>query len=308
MMKKYVIFAAAAGMSSMMMVTGAFGAPKGTGKETLKIEITTERLDDVLSVTPLNEAAKKFLSDYKIKDDDLDDVIEELADKMIAEGYLGKKQGNNIRITVKDDRLTKEEKDRAAKLIETYLDERHLDARIAADRITVEDKLKRKAEEYKISAGKMYVIHEIRNKNDRLSEKEMASMDMKDLMRLADENDIDFDALDDIYDDFDDDWFDDDRDDDDRDDDDRDDDDRYDDDRYDDDRDDDDRYDDDRYDDDRDDDDRYDDDRDDDDRDDDDRDDDDHDDDRYDDDRDDDHDDDDHDDDRYDDDHDRDDD
>ena len=269
MMKKYVIFAAAVGMSSMMMATGVFGATKDAGKETVKIEIKTEHLDDVLSVTPVNDAAKKLLSDYRITDDDLDDVIKELADKMVAEGYLGKKYGNNIHITVKDDRAAKEERDQVNKLIETYLDERHLDARIAADRVTVEERLKRKAEEYKISAGKMYVIHEIRNKNDRLSEKEMASMDMEDLMWMAKENGVNFDVMEDIYDDFDDDWFDDDRYDDNRYDDDRYDDDRYDDDRYDDDR-----YDDDRYDDDRHDDDRYDDDDDDDDDDDNDRDDD----------------------------------
>lgn len=256
MMKKYAAFAAMVCVCSTMMVTGAFGAVKDAGKERVRIVVETEWLDDVLEVTPVNDGAKRFLSGYKIKEDTLDDVVRELADKMIADGYLGRKDGNNIRITVRDSKVTKEEKTRANESIADYLDERHLEARMAEDKITVEERLKRKAAEYQISVGKMYIIHEIRIKNDRLSEKEMAAMDMDDLMRMAKENGVRFDDMDDVYDDFDDDWYDDD--------DDRYDDDRYDDDRYDHDRDDDDRYDDDRYDHDRDDDDRDDDDDDDD--------------------------------------------
>lgn len=255
MMKKCVVFAAAVSMCSMMMVSSVLGATVDKAKEKVKIQIKTEYLHDVISVNSVNDGAKKFLSGYKIKEDTLDDVVEELADKLIADGYLGKKYGNNIRITVKDSKVTEAKREQVNKAIADYLDERHLDARIAADKVTVEEQLKRKAAEYKISAGKMYIIHEIRIKNSRLSEKEMAAMDMDDLMRMAKENGVSFDAMEDVYDDFDDDWYDDERyDDDDRydrddDDDDRDDDD---DDRYDDDdrhdRDDDDDDDDDRHD------------------------------------------------------------
>ena len=47
------------------------------------IEIQTNRLDKVVSLKASNADAKKLLEGYKLTDRDLDDVIEDLVDRMI---------------------------------------------------------------------------------------------------------------------------------------------------------------------------------------------------------------------------------
>lgn len=276
------------------------------------IEIRTNRLDQVVSVKAVNDDAKELLKDYKLTDHDLEDVLEDMVDLLEGGGYFHNKDKNDILVTVKDGKAADDTVKRVNAFLEDYMERCQLDTRILDQKIDFDEEIRKAAEKYHVSEGKMALIERLLDGDRTLTAGELAGMRISSLLLYAKEHNISLDTLEDRLDEAneyyrynslealeeeidrmereDDDRYDD-REDDDRYDDDRDDDDRYDDDRDDGDRDDDDRYDGDR------DDDRYDDDRDDGDRDDD-RDDDDRYDDDWDDDRDDDHDDHDYDDDR----------
>ena len=277
------------------------------------IEIRTNRLDQVVSVKAVNDDAKELLKGYKLTDHDLEDVLEDMVDLLEDGGYFHNKDKNDILVTVKDGKAADDTVKRVNAFLEDYMERCQLDTRILDQKIDFDEEIRKAAEKYHVSEGKMALIERLLDGDRTLTAGELAGMRISSLLLYAKEHNISLDTLEDrlaeaneyyrynsleaLEEEID--RME--REDDDREDDDRDDDDRYDDDwdddREDDDRDDDDRYDDDRYDDDRYDDD-WDDDREDDDRDDGDRDDDDRDDDRDDDDRDDDHDDHDYDDDR----------
>lgn len=277
------------------------------------IEIRTNRLDQVVSVKAVNDDAKELLKGYKLTDHDLEDVLEDMVDLLEDGGYFHNKDKNDILVTVKDGKAADDTVKRVNAFLEDYMERCQLDTRILDQKIDFDEEIRKAAEKYHVSEGKMALIERLLDGDRTLTAGELAGMRISSLLLYAKEHNISLDTLEDRLDEANEyyrynslealeeeiDRME--REDDDREDDDRDDDDRYDDDwdddREDDDRDDDDRYDDDRYDDDRYDDD-WDDDREDDDRDDGDRDDDDRDDDRDDDDRDDDHDDHDYDDDR----------
>ena len=277
------------------------------------IEIRTNRLDQVVSVKAVNDDAKELLKGYKLTDHDLEDVLEDMVDLLEDGGYFHNKDKNDILVTVKDGKAADDTVKRVNAFLEDYMERCQLDTRILDQKIDFDEEIRKAAEKYHVSEGKMALIERLLDGDRTLTAGELAGMRISSLLLYAKEHNISLDTLEDRLDEANEyyrynslealeeeiDRME--REDDDREDDDRDDDDRYDDDwdddREDDDRDDDDRYDDDRYDDDRYDDD-WDDDREDDDRDDGDRDDDDRDDDRDDDDRDADHDDHDYDDDR----------
>lgn len=267
------------------------------------IEIRTNRLDQVVSVKAVNDDAKELLKGYKLTDHDLEDVLEDMVDLLEDGGYFHNKDKNDILVTVKDGKAADDTVKRVNAFLEDYMERCQLDTRILDQKIDFDEEIRKAAEKYHVSEGKMALIERLLDGDRTLTAGELAGMRISSLLLYAKEHNISLDTLEDRLDEAneyyrynslealeeeidrmereDDDRYDD-REDDDRYDDDRDDDDRNDDDRYDDDRDDDDRYDGDR------DDDRYDDDRDDD-RDDDDRDDgwdDHHDDDDHDDDRD----------------------
>lgn len=309
-------------MGAAALTLGAVGfyflAPSGYVALDLNpsIEIRTNRLDQVVSVKAVNDDAKELLKGYKLTDHDLEDVLEDMVDLLEDGGYFHNKDKNDILVTVKDGKAADDTVKRVNAFLEDYMERCQLDTRILDQKIDFDEEIRKAAEKYHVSEGKMALIERLLDGDRTLTAGELAGMRISSLLLYAKEHNISLDTLEDRLDEANEyyrynslealeeeiDRME--REDDEREDDDRDDGDRYDDDRddgdWDDDRDDDDRYDgdrdDDRYDDDRDDGDR-DDDRDDDnrydgDRDDDDRYDDDWDDDRDDDDRDDDYDDD----------------
>lgn len=272
-------------LGAAVLTLGAVGfyflAPSGYVALDLNpsIEIRTNRLDQVVSVKGVNDDAKELLKDYKLTDHDLEDVLEDMVDLLDDGGYFHNRDKNDILVTVKDGEAADGTVKRVNAFLEDYMERCQIDTRILDQKIDFDEEIRKAAEKYHVSEGKMALIERLLDGDRTLTAEELAGMRISSLLLYAKEHDISLDTLEDRLDEANEyyqynrlealeeeiDRME--REEDDRgDDDDRDDDDRDDDDRYDDDRDDDDRYDDDRYDDDRGDDDRDDDDRDDDDR------------------------------------------
>lgn len=172
------------------------------------IELVTNRLDEVIEINPLNDDAEALLEDYSQSDKDLEDVVNDLVDRMILTGYISGGQDNLVMITVQDNQANEALVDRVNKMIAAFLENKQIEATIVNKRLDVaRDELNKDG----ISSGKLAVIETLLADDDRLSREELSQMKVSELVAVAKALDLRpstlFDAvLDD--DDFDDDDFD----------------------------------------------------------------------------------------------------
>lgn len=172
------------------------------------IELVTNRLDDVIEINPLNDDAEALLKDYSPIDRDLEDVVNDLVDRMILTGYISGGQDNLVMITVQDNQANEALVDRVNKMIAAFLENKQIEATIVNKRLDVaRDELNKDG----ISSGKLAVIETLLADDDRLSREALSEMKVSELVAVAKALDLKpstlFDAvLDD--DDFDDDDFD----------------------------------------------------------------------------------------------------
>mgnify|MGYP007117143858 CR=1 FL=1 len=87
------------------------------------IELETTRLEKVSKIIPLNDDAKKLLEGYTPKDNDLDDVLEDLVDRMMEQGYLANEKKNDVLITVDDRGASQKTLDKVNKKVAQYIAE-----------------------------------------------------------------------------------------------------------------------------------------------------------------------------------------
>ena len=159
------------------------------------IEIQTNRLDKVVSLKASNADAKKLLEGYKLTDRDLDDVIEDLVDRMIYFGYLDGKN-DDILITVQDNKLSAPLLKKVNQSIQGYLDHRNLQVGILNQLVKITDDDRTVAEESKISAGKLAMIRRLLDDSDDLEDiAKFADVSVSQLVAYANENKIDLGDL-----------------------------------------------------------------------------------------------------------------
>ncbi|WP_164468346.1 hypothetical protein [Enterocloster asparagiformis] len=125
------------------------------------IEIRTNRLDQVVSVKAVNEDAKRLLADYKVTDHDLEDVLEDMVDLLDGGGYFHNKDQNDILVTVKDDKASDETVKRVNAFLEDYMEQCQLDTRILDQTIDFDREIRKAAEKYEVSQGKMALIERL---------------------------------------------------------------------------------------------------------------------------------------------------
>ena len=165
------------------------------------IEIRTNRLDQVVAVTGANEDGKALLEGYRLTDRDLDDVIEDLVDRMILQGYLGDGKTNDVLITVDDDTVSAKTLDRVNAKVEDYVAYRNLTANVLSQKIDVSDDLLETASQHHVSAGKMAVIDRLVQRDSSLSPEDFADIRISDLVSYAKEKNISLELLEDRLDD-----------------------------------------------------------------------------------------------------------
>lgn len=146
------------------------------------IELVTNRLDDVIEINPLNDDAEALLKDYSPSDRDLEDVVNDLVDRMILTGYISGGQDNLVMITVQDNQANEALVDRVNKMIAAFLENKQIEATIVNKRLDVAREALNKDG---ISSGKLAVIEALMADDDRLSREELSEMKVSELVAVA---------------------------------------------------------------------------------------------------------------------------
>ena len=167
------------------------------------IEIQTNRLGKVTGVQAANEDAAQLLYGYRISDDDLDDVVEDLVDLMILKGYITAGGPNDVLITVGSDAVSQDVLNWVNQRIAKYLATRQLSANVMGQQVALDGSLRQSADAAGVSAGRMALIERLLN-GGALTRDELAQMTVADLLEYARANNIPLDILEDRLDDMDD--------------------------------------------------------------------------------------------------------
>lgn len=146
------------------------------------IELVTNRLDDVIEINPLNDDAEALLKDYSPSDRDLEDVVNDLVDRMILTGYISGGQDNLVMITVQDNQANEALVDRVNKMIAAFLENKQIEATIVNKRLDVAREALNKDG---ISSGKLAVIEALMADDDRLSREVLSEMKVSELVAVA---------------------------------------------------------------------------------------------------------------------------
>ena len=154
------------------------------------IEIHTNRLNQVVSINPVNEDAKLLMAGYQLEDKNLESVIKNIVDRMILSGYIASGQENKILVTVDDTNTTENLLTNVNNTIAAYLQEKQVSADVLEQSlsISVEDTVT--AHNNDVSAGKMAIINRLQDNNISFTTEELAHSSIKDLIILALDNNI----------------------------------------------------------------------------------------------------------------------
>lgn len=159
------------------------------------IEIQTNRLNQVVSINPVNEDAKQVMAGYQLTDKNLEVVIKNIVDRMILNGYLAPDKDNQILITTDNKNATAELEKNINGIISTYLEEKQLNANLLQQSIKVETNSIEIAHENSISAGKMVLIEKLVHTDPTLTTEELSKLRISDLTALAKAKNINLDGL-----------------------------------------------------------------------------------------------------------------
>ncbi len=146
------------------------------------IEITTNRLNNVLSVEPINQDAKDLLENFKIRDKNLENVVNDLVDRMILTGYISGGKDNLVMIAVKDDNADPLLLDKVNALIAAFLENKQIEAKVFSQTIVQNDTNKSIASDYEISEGKLELINKIVDNDDKVTIELLKSVNLQTLL------------------------------------------------------------------------------------------------------------------------------
>lgn len=168
------------------------------------IELRTNRLNHVTSMVGLNADAEELLKGYTLRDRDLDDVVEDLVDRMVLSGYLGAGNQAELLVTVEQGKVKPETLEKVNTHIAEYLSYRSVSAKVHGQSIEMDDDLRERAAEQNISAGKLSVIDRLLSKDATLRPDDLRDTKVSDLLAYAKERNVSLDLLEDRLDDLDD--------------------------------------------------------------------------------------------------------
>ena len=164
------------------------------------IELKANRLNQVVSLKGTNEDGKKLLQGYRMKDRNLDYVLEDVVDLLDQGGYFTNKDKNDILLTVKSGSASETTVKNVNHHLADYLEECQIEGRVLDQHVSLTKELKKLAEEHHISAGRMALIEKILAKDDSVTANQLANMRISDLVAYAKDEGISLDALEDKLD------------------------------------------------------------------------------------------------------------
>lgn len=163
------------------------------------IQINVSRTGNVNSVEPLNKDGEAVLAGFRLRDRDLDDVIEKLVDRLILSGYL--KADNKIFIMISADGQEPVSLTELKHSIDEQMKLRQVDGNTVTKRI--DDDMYDDDffdDDLELSAVKLDFIRQLNKYDNTLTLDSLKNMTVEDLMLLARKNNVD---LDDLFDDWD---------------------------------------------------------------------------------------------------------
>lgn len=149
------------------------------------IELQTNRLNQVVSVNPVNEDAKQILAGYELTDRNLETVIKDIVDRMIVNGYIASDLDNEILISTEDKSTTSTLADTVNNIITAYLKEKQLAASTILQTVNATDEELQASHANNVSVGKMRLIQSLIANNSTLTVEELSGMRISDLLALS---------------------------------------------------------------------------------------------------------------------------
>lgn len=147
------------------------------------VEISINRKNKVLAVTPLNEEAAEILAEMDLEGVDLNVAVNAIIGGLVTHGYLDDLD-NAILVTVTNDSISKADllRHEVVEDIEKSLEENQVEAVVYDQQVVEKDETKKLAEEYGISYGKAYFLQELIEQNSSLG---LTMDDMEELAPLT---------------------------------------------------------------------------------------------------------------------------
>jgi hypothetical protein len=148
------------------------------------IELKVNRLNQVVQINPVNNDAKAIMAGYELTDKNLEDVIQDIVNRLIFNGYIAPGKENEILITTGEnssDKIT----GIVINKLEVLLQEKHINADLVQQKIEMNDKNLEKAHANDISIGKMAFIEKILDKDSNLSVEELSQLSIAELVKVS---------------------------------------------------------------------------------------------------------------------------
>ena len=150
------------------------------------MEITTNKKEDVLAVTALNDDGRKIIGDMDFSGSSIDVTVNALIGSMLREGYLSD-LANSILISVDDADAARGAalQKKLADDINTILQTNAFDGAVLSQTIVKDSDAWTLAEEYGITAGKAQLVNEIVAGNPVHTFEELAPLSINELNLLS---------------------------------------------------------------------------------------------------------------------------
>lgn len=160
------------------------------------LEIMVNRRDKVLSVRDNNQAAKEFLKGRNYKGWDITEMMESLVDDLALQGYLTDEK-NIILLSVdsKSQNVSNGLQTALPTAVSGALADYGIMPKMFIQQLSKNKEIQKQAEQYHISQGRQQFINLILRQNSSLKEEDLVSMNLADLISLAEEVDISFDEI-----------------------------------------------------------------------------------------------------------------
>lgn len=151
------------------------------------IEVVTNRLDQVVSVNPLNEDADRMLQKFKPENKSLQETMDELVELLVVHGYFKSGQENMVMISFQDNDANPEIANEINRALTLSLEKRQIDATLLASNLDYKEDSSK--------GGKSAIIQKMAEMGVTLSEESMSSMTLKELFEYSRTQDGDVEKL-----------------------------------------------------------------------------------------------------------------
>lgn len=164
-------------------------------------EIEINRFGNVAGINTVNEDAKELLKRYDPTNEDLDDVVEVIMNRLINAGYVKESQRNCIMVSG-----SKSDSANALKVVNDEVNEalaeNNLKSFVLNQDIQFNEKMVEDAHNNNVSFGKYAIIEKLLNDDeDNITLEELSKYSIDELIQFAKENKLDVDELIDEYND-----------------------------------------------------------------------------------------------------------